>query len=148
VGAVSAVADWQKPTLAIKATGRGSYQRTRLDAFGFPRGYLTREKRIKGFQTGDMVKAEVAKGKKMGFYVGRVAVRATGSFNIQTTQGVVQGISHRYCKVIQRADGYGYGFSTVATRKELRDQVGYKAGNASRSALYLPGLNAEVSRAK
>jgi len=108
VGLVSAVTGWGKPTLAIKATGRGSYQRTRLDAFGFPRGYLTREKRIQGFQTGDMVSANVANGKKIGFYVGRVAVRATGSFNIQTAQGVVQGISHRHCKVIQRADGYGY----------------------------------------
>lgn len=146
VGSVSAVTDWQKPTLAIKATGRGSYHRTRLDAFGFPRGYLTREKRIKGFQTGDMVSAVVQKGKKAGSYTGRVAVRATGSFNIQTAQGVAQGISHRCCKVIQRADGYGY--STVATRKELRDQVSHKAGIASQSALYLPCLNAEVSRAK
>lgn len=146
VGAVSAATGWEKPTLGIKCTGRGSYQRTRLDAFGFPRGYLTREKRIKGFQTGDMVKSEVTKGKKIGFYVGRVAVRATGSFNIQTAQGVVQGISHRCCKVIQRADGYG--FSTVAEKKELRELVSHKARNASRSALYLPGLNAEVSRAK
>ena len=145
VGAVSGVTGWGKPTLGIKCTGRGSYQRTRLDAFSFPRGYLTREKRIKGFQTGDMVSADVTKGKKIGFYVGRVAVRATGSFNIQTAQGVVQGISHRHCKVIQRADGYG--FSTVASRKELRELVSHKAGNASRSALYLPGLN-EVSRAK
>jgi hypothetical protein len=126
VGEISAVTGWQKPTLTIKATGRGSYQRTRLDAFGFPRGYLTREKRIQGFQTGDMVSADVLKGKKIGFYVGRVAVRATGSFNIQTAQGVVQGISHRYCKVMQRADGYG--FSTVATRKEMRDLVSHKAG--------------------
>ncbi len=93
-----------------------------------------------------MVNADVRKGKKMGFYVGRVAVRATGSFNIQTAQGVVQGVSHRHCKVMQRADGYGY--STVATRKEMRDQVSHKAGNDSRSALYFPGLNAEVSRAK
>ena len=93
-----------------------------------------------------MVKSEVTKGKKIGFYVGRVAVRATGSFNIQTAQGVVQGISHRCCKVIQRADGYG--FSTVAEKKELRELVSHKARNASRSALYLPGLNAEVSRAK
>ena len=145
VGAVSAVTGWQKPTLAIKATGRGSYQRTRLDAFGFPRGYLTREKRIQGFQTGDMVSADVTKGKKIGFYVGRVAVRATGSFNIQTGQGVVQGISHRCCKVIQRADGYG--FSTVATRKDMCDLGRHKARNASRSALYLPSLKAEVSRA-
>jgi len=134
VGPVSAVTGWQKPILAIKCTGRGSYQRTRLDTFGFPRGYLTREKRIKGFQTGDMVSANVLKGKKMGFYVGRVAVRATGSFNIQTAQGVVQGISHRCCKVIQSADGYGY--SIVA--KMESEQVSHKARNAPRSALYPP----------
>jgi len=50
VGAVSAITDWKKPTLAIKATGRGSYQRTRLDAFGFPRGYLTHENGFKDFR--------------------------------------------------------------------------------------------------
>lgn len=146
VGAVSAVTGWQKPTLAIKATGRGSYQRTRLDAFGFPRGYLTRTKRIQGFQTGDMVSADVLKGKKIGFYVGRVAVRATGSFNIQTARGMVQGVSHRHCKLIQRANGYGY--STVVLGNELRDLVNHRARIAMQSALYLPGLNAEVSRAK
>jgi len=136
VGATDAVADWQKPTLAIKATGRGSYRRTRLDKYGFPRGYLTRKKRIKGFQTGDRVKAEVTQGKKVGSYVGRAAVRATGSFNIQTAEGVVQGISHRYCTVVQRADGYGYS------------QIGApaKATTAARSPLYLPGLKAGVSR--
>jgi len=72
-------------------------------------------------------------------------VRATGSFNIQTGQGVMQGISYRFCKVIQRADGYG--FSTVVTRKEMCDSGCHKAGNASRSTLYLPGMNAGVSRA-
>jgi hypothetical protein len=40
VGNIEAIQDWDKPTLAIKATGRGSYQRTRLNAYGFPRGYL------------------------------------------------------------------------------------------------------------
>ena len=64
VGEVEAVTDWRRPTLAIKATGRGSYQRTRLDKYGFPRGYLMREKSVKGFQTGDMVRATVTKGKK------------------------------------------------------------------------------------
>nr|UZQ22118.1 HEARO endonuclease [uncultured bacterium] len=108
VGFIAALSDWEKPTLVIKATGRGSYQRTRLNAFGFPRGYLTRQKRIKEFQTGDLIKADVTKGKKMGVYIGRVAVRASGSFNIQTAQGVVQGISDRYCQILQRADGYGY----------------------------------------
>ena len=108
VGEADFVEQWQKPTLEIKATGRGSYQRTRLNRFGFPRGYLTRQKRTQGFQTGDMVKAIVTKGKKVGTYVGRVAVRASGSFNIQSAEGLVQGISHRYCTLIQRSDGYGY----------------------------------------
>lgn len=108
VGEVPSLTSWHKPTLGIKCTGRGSYQRTRLNQFGFPRGYLTREKRIHGFQTGDRVKAVVTAGTKAGTYVGRVAVRASGSFNIQADSGLVQGISHRYCKVVQRADGYGY----------------------------------------
>jgi len=134
VGTMDAIHHWDKPTLTIKATGRGSYQRTRLNAFGFPRGYLTRQKRIKGFQTGDMVKAEVPTGKKIGSYMGRVAVRASGSFNIQTATGLIQGISHHYCKVIQRADGYGYlQFNPTADR-------------ASRGALSISGVHAGVSR--
>ena len=120
VGSVDALHDGEKPTLAIKATGRGSYQRTRLNAFGFPRGYLTRQKRIQGFQTGDQVKAEVTKGKKAGVYIGRVAVRVSGSFNLQTAQGVVQGISYRYCQVLQRADGYGYSQRVHPKEAELR----------------------------
>lgn len=110
VGRVGKVTDWNVPTLIIRATGRGSYQRTRLNRFGFPRGYLLRQKRVKGFQTGDLVQARVPTGKKAGTYQGRVAIRATGSFNIQSAQGVVQGISHRHCRLLQRADGYGYTF--------------------------------------
>ncbi|MBH2020093.1 MAG: HNH endonuclease [Burkholderiales bacterium] len=108
VGELDGITGWQKPTLCLKAMGRGSYQRTRLDKFGCVRGYLTRSKSVQGFQTGDLVKAEVPKGKKTGSYTGRVAVRASGSFNIQTRSGLVQGVSHRYCTVVQRGDGYGY----------------------------------------
>ena len=108
VGTVESVSCWQKPTLVIKATGRGCYQRTRLTANGFPRGYLTRTKQIHGFQTGDIARAVVPTGKKAGTHVGRIAVRATGSFNIQTPYGVVQGISHRHCLLVQRGDGYSY----------------------------------------
>jgi hypothetical protein len=67
-----------------------------------------RTKCVKGFVTGDLVRAEVPKGKKAGSYLGRVAIRATGSFNIQTGTEVVQGISHKHCRQVQRADGYGY----------------------------------------
>ena len=108
VGAVEALTGWAVPSLAIKAAGRGAYQRTRLTAYGFPRGYLMRQKQVKGFQTGDMVRAVVSTGKKTGTHIGRVAVRATGSFNIQTPTGVLQGINAKYCKLLSRADGYSY----------------------------------------
>jgi hypothetical protein len=106
--------NWQVPVLSIKSTGRGAYKRTRLDKFGFPRGYLMRQKSVQGFQTGDMVKALVLKGKKQGEYLGRIAVRASGSFNIQSKNGLVQGISHKYCTLLQRNSGYGFCLTKIA----------------------------------
>lgn len=108
VGSVELITSWKRPTLQIKATGRGSYQRTRLNKHGFPRGYLMRQKSVKGFQTGDLIRAEVPQGKKAGTYTGRVAIRTTGSFNIQMPDQIIQGISWKYCTLIQRGDGYGY----------------------------------------
>jgi hypothetical protein len=143
VGDMASISNWTAPTLSIKCTGRGSYQRTRLTASGFPRGYLMRQKQVHGFQTGDMVRATVATGKKAGRHFGRVAVRKTGSFNIQASLGVVQGISHRHCKLVQRGDGYGY--QLVANTDVSRHAT--KASDAAHPALYLPGLKAEVSRA-
>lgn len=92
----------------IKCTGRGSYQRSRVDASGFPRGYISRQKTVEGFRTGDMVMAVVPAGKNAGIHFGRVAVRLSGYFNIQCATGVVQGISHKHCEMISRSDGYGY----------------------------------------
>lgn len=120
VGPVDALRGWAVPSLAIRCTGRGRYQRTLVDDHGFPRGHRTRRKRVQGFQTGDRVCASVLTGKKAGVYVGRVAVRATGSFNIQTPAGVVQGISYRHCRVLQRADGYGYSFNPKPTEVASR----------------------------
>ena len=42
---------------------------------------------MRGFRTGDIVRATVPSGKKRGVHVGRVAVRRTGSFNVQTAKG-------------------------------------------------------------
>ena len=112
VGQFASIKNWQRPTLEIKCTGRGKYQRTTLNKFGFPRAYLMKKKQVHGFQTGDMVKSDVPKGKKAGLHRGRIAVRASGHFDIQTSQGTVGGISHRYCTLIQRGDGYGYFFIT------------------------------------
>jgi 5-methylcytosine-specific restriction endonuclease McrA len=149
VGKIDAIQHWQRPTLTLKATGRGSYQRTRLNKFGFPRGYLMRSKRVQGFGTGDMVRADVPSGAKAGIHTGRVAIRASGSFNIQKHQGgkavVVQGISHRHCRVIQRGDGYGYFFNRADNTG--REQARPTTTDAAHPALYLPALNGGVSRA-
>lgn len=95
--------------LFITAVGSGNRQMCRMDRYGFPRTGPKQAKRVKGFQTGDMVRAVVTTGKKVGTYVGRVAVRTTGSFNITNTQGTVQGISHRTCTSVHCGDGYSYG---------------------------------------
>ena len=105
VGEVTAIQRGKGQVLAIKATGRGKHCRTNVDASGFPRNYLTRHKRIRGFSTGDLVRAMVpAPLKKAGVHVGRVAVRSCGSFRV----GRVDGINARYCLLLQRADGYEY----------------------------------------
>jgi len=94
--------------LLITATGHGNRQKCNVNEIGFPCSKPKGGKSVKGYQTGDMVRAVVTTGSKQGIYVGRVLVRASGSFDIQTKQGRVQGISHRFCTPVHRCDGYSY----------------------------------------
>ena len=96
-----------KPVL-ITANGHGTRQSCRTNKYGFPTRHCSRTKFHFGFQTGDIAKAVVTNGKKVGEYLGRIATRATGSFNISTKNGLVQGISHKYCQHIHKKDGYSY----------------------------------------
>jgi 5-methylcytosine-specific restriction endonuclease McrA len=123
VGRIDALEGSSKPTLEVKATGRGAYCRTRTDASGFPRGYLMRAKSVRGFRTGDMARAVVPSGKKTGTHTGRIAVRATGSFNIQTKEIVLQGISAEHFALIQRCDGYSYQHGSGASSPASRHGV-------------------------
>ncbi|MFG1956459.1 RNA-guided endonuclease IscB [Nonomuraea sp. NPDC049028] len=108
VGELAQVTGWPGRVLVVRATGRGLYCRTRTDRYGFPRLRLPRIKHVHGFATGDLVRATLAKGKNTGVHTGRVAVRTTGSFNVTTATGTRQGINHKYIRLLQRADGYGY----------------------------------------
>jgi Restriction endonuclease len=107
VGQITSLKLLTNQPLLIKATGHGTRQMCRTDKFGFPSRYVPRLKFVKGFQTGDIVKAIVTSGKKIGTYIGRVAVRASGSFNISASE-LVSGISYKYCSIIHRKDGYSY----------------------------------------
>lgn len=121
VGDVISLTGAHARPLSMRCTGRGSRQRTRLDSYGFPRGYLSPAKRHFCFRTGDIVAACVPSGKKVGSYQGRVAVRSSGSFNIQTATGTVQGIAHRHCRILQRADGYAYSLKCPTPQTSNRE---------------------------
>jgi len=92
----------------IKATGRQRRQMVLMDKRGFPRTRPKLQSCVQGFRTGDIVQADVPDGKKSGSYVGRVAVRASGFFNITTKSATIQGVSVRSCTLLHRADGYSY----------------------------------------
>lgn len=94
--------------LLISAKGHGSRQMCLSDKYGFPRTSAKKNSVVRGFKTGDIVSARVTKGVKIGSYLGRVAVRASGSFNITTQQGTVQGIGHQYCRLLHASDGFQY----------------------------------------
>ncbi len=98
---------WVVPWL-ITAERRQRRQMVLMDKRGFPRTRAKGRSCVRGFRTGDIVRARVASGTKSGSYLGRVAVRASGFFNITTRKGTVQGVAARYCTALQHTDGYSY----------------------------------------
>ncbi len=110
VGQIESLTLVTNQPILIKATGRGTRQMCGTNQYGFPTRHRSRTQIHKGFQTGDIVTATVVAGKKVGFYLGRVLCRASGSFDIATQNGRVTGISHKYCQSIHKKDGYSYGF--------------------------------------
>ncbi|MEV4747169.1 RNA-guided endonuclease IscB [Streptosporangium sp. NPDC049248] len=118
VGELETVTAWPSTVLVVTATGRGAYARTTPDRYGFPRLLRSRIKLRRGFQTGDLVRANVPAGKKAGVHTGRVLVRSSGSFDITTRHGRVTGINHRHVRHLQRADGYGYTTQKEADRND------------------------------
>ena len=105
--------------------GRGSRQMCRMDQFGFPRTSAKASKSVKGFQTGDIVKAIVPKGSKQGEYLGKVAVRSSGKFDIRTKTKIIQGVGFKYCNIIQRCDGYSYSYNErkININKRIKDEI-------------------------
>ena len=96
--------------LLISAKGKGSRQMCSMDRYGFPRTSAKFSKSVKGFQTGDIVKAVVPTGSKQGEYLGRVAVRSRGFFDIKTKSNLVKDIGYKFCRLLQRNDGYSYNY--------------------------------------
>ena len=95
-----------QPVLSIRAVGRGRYQRTTLNKYGFPRGYLARKKHAYGIKTGDTVLANIQTGKGAGRYVGQCVIRHKGNFKVKVNGVVVAEGSYKYFSLLERSSGY------------------------------------------
>ena len=91
--------------LSITAYGHVCRRMCLMTKYGFPCTGPKEKHPKHGFKTGDMVKAIVPKHlKRAGTHEGRMSAKASGSFTING----VPDIGKQYCRVVQRADGYGY----------------------------------------
>ena len=104
----------QRP-LKIKATGRGTRQRVKVDKYGFPKDKL-KTTEVEGFRTGDIVKAEVPESyKSSGVYFGRVAIRDNGYFRVDCFNGESKdSVPFKCLTLLQRGSGYKYSFKDLA----------------------------------
>jgi hypothetical protein len=91
--------------LLVTAKGHGRRQRCGTNKFGVPIRHAPAAKSFMGFQTGDLVKANIPKGKYAGMYTGRIAIRFKPSFKL-TTGGKSFDVHPKYLKTIHKADGY------------------------------------------
>ena len=101
--------------LYTKAMGRGTRFRGKINKCGIITQKLQKSpKKIFGFQNGDVVVADVPKGKYQGHHVGRVMTRKSGSFDIRTTENKLVTINYKYCRILQYNDGYQYSYKKGA----------------------------------
>jgi hypothetical protein len=95
--------------LLIEAKGRQSRLMVNVDHLGFPRSKPKGTSRVRGFRTGDLVKAVVPSHlSAKGVHSGRVLVLTRGIVDLQTRHGRVRGIPARYCHSLHQNDGYAY----------------------------------------
>jgi 5-methylcytosine-specific restriction endonuclease McrA len=95
--------------LVITALGRHNRQMVNVTQDGFPRGRPKASSVVHGIRSGDLVRAVVPEPlTTAGIHVGTISVRATGSCDITTNHRRMGGVSVRYCRQLQRVDGYRY----------------------------------------
>jgi 5-methylcytosine-specific restriction endonuclease McrA len=103
--------------LQIVALGRHTRQMVKVTREGFPRGRAKATSVVGGFRSGDLVRAVVPLPLiTAGVHMGTISVRATGSCDVTTKHRRVGGVSVRFCRRLQRLDGYRYAQGSRALR--------------------------------
>ncbi|GET39169.1 RNA-guided endonuclease IscB [Microseira wollei] len=106
VGVVETIKLVTTKILKVKATGFGGRQRCQTDKFGYPIKHRPLRP-IHGFCTGDIVRADVLKGKYKGTFTARVCPMSHGygEFVIDKKR---RSIKLDYLTPVHRRDGYDY----------------------------------------
>lgn len=106
VGKVEGIKLVTTKILKVKTTGFGGRQRCQTDKFGYPQKHRPLRP-ILGFCTGDIVRADVPKGKYAGTFTARVCPMShgCGEFVIDKKR---RSIKLDYLTPVHRKDGYDY----------------------------------------
>lgn len=83
-----------------------------MDKYGFPRTSAKINSNVFGFKSGDITRAVVTTGKYIGKYVGTIAVRKSGVFDLNKIS-----ISHKNLTILHKGDGYKYHHGTFVYKK-------------------------------
>jgi 5-methylcytosine-specific restriction endonuclease McrA len=109
VGEVESLKVLTTQPLKIKATGHGSRQMIQNDKYGFPRKGYKAKRKVKGWNTGDIV--SVIAGKFAGLIGFRLkTIRFKGNFDIRLNPEKVISVNPKDLKKTHSKDGHGYGF--------------------------------------
>jgi len=108
VGQVDTLNVLTSQPLLITAKGHGNRQMCGTNKYGFPIRHRTNQKIWYGFQSGDMVAANIPSGKFAGRWTGRISARSRPSFKLVSSKTF--DVHPKYLEVTHRADGYAYGF--------------------------------------
>ncbi len=93
--------------LEVKCSGRGRYQRTITDKYGFPKDYLMKTKSVFSFMTGDIVRIFTNKILGKSSIVSKVIIRKTGNFSTKFMNSIIS-FNYRNCKILQKSNGYTF----------------------------------------
>lgn len=107
--------DYTTVVYKIKATGRGNRIKGKPNECGIlNKNNIAKHKVYQDpetkefFQTGDICKIEIPKGKYKGSYVARISIRHTGKFDFKDKNKNRITTDCKNCTVIQKANGYNY----------------------------------------
>ena len=110
VGKIDGLEVLTSQPLLIKSTGLGNRHMIQSDKFGFPRQGYQAKRKVKGWNTGDIV--SVVSGKHSGLSGVRLkTVRFKGNFDIRRSDKKIISVSRNDINTVHRKDAYDYKFA-------------------------------------